>query len=363
MEMKVHCSYELSGLYLVARAETHAKAEASTRGSQPGVNVRGTSERGTWKAVASTRGPEKSPGDYVGPTMPTNQRNGARSKSRDPEDANQRNGACPRGGRDPDAELGCLDLQQNGVCARGSHDPEAVSEHSMPTQTDHVVTGVPGTDAARSSVVRENAPENGSRPTTAGRPPTRQREEQAPRAGARPTTSGGSPRQRRQPRKDGTTTRPREEQAPRAGAHPTTAGGSPRQRRQPREDDTTTADGSPRWERSPPAATVHPLTTSGARAEGPSVSPGPVPARTAPRGQTSSGGHPAIPRRPAPIPSQPERRKFRAAPGALGRGEGRQFHSRSSRTPVENGWHSSASPTDGNGAATPAEETTTPSRH
>ena len=29
-----------------------AKAEASTRGSQPGVNVRGTSERGTWKAVA-----------------------------------------------------------------------------------------------------------------------------------------------------------------------------------------------------------------------------------------------------------------------------------------------------------------------
>ena len=116
-------------------------------------------ERGTWNVESSC--------EYAAdqrrattqkqrePEMPTNQRNGARSKSRDPEDSNQRNGACPRGGRDPDAELGCSDLQQNGVCARGSHDPEAVSEHSVPPQNDHVVTCVPGTDAARSSVVRE----------------------------------------------------------------------------------------------------------------------------------------------------------------------------------------------------------------
>ena len=52
--------------------------------------------------------------------MPINQRNGARFKSRDPEESNQRNGACPRGGRNPDAELGCSEHQQNGVCARGS---------------------------------------------------------------------------------------------------------------------------------------------------------------------------------------------------------------------------------------------------
>ena len=67
--------------------------------------------------------------------MPQNQRNGACSRgSRDPEAESNcsLNGVCSGGSRVPEAESSCSESQRNGACSRGSRDPEAVSGCSIP---------------------------------------------------------------------------------------------------------------------------------------------------------------------------------------------------------------------------------------
>ena len=116
------------------------KAEASTCGaSGSGANgANGSTRKPSVKTVASTRKANgtrkarkrqrKQYGSCSSYTMPEKQRNGACSRgSRDPEAVADFsvNGACCGGSRDPETGSSCSELQRNGACSRACRDPEA----------------------------------------------------------------------------------------------------------------------------------------------------------------------------------------------------------------------------------------------